>query len=107
MHARSMSRIGVVPALALLLLGGVVSTQVPAPQGVPVANPVAPTPAALAAGRKAYDTNCASCHGNRAQGAEKAATPISIIQEQGGKQPPDLTDAATDHGSGDAAVFTV
>ena len=40
----------------------------------------------------AYDTNCAACHGNMAQGAVKAGVVISIIQEQGGKQPPDLTD---------------
>ena len=29
-----------------------------------------------------------ACHGNMAQGAEKAGVLISIIQEQGGKQPP-------------------
>jgi len=30
---------------------------------------------------------------------------ISIIEEQHGKQPPDLTDDQWDHGSSDAAVF--
>ena len=30
-----------------------------------------------------------------------------IITEQGGKQPPDLTDAAWDHGSTDTEIFTV
>ena len=57
--------------------------------------------------KRLYDTNCASCHGNRAQGAVKAGTRISIIEEQRGKQPPDLTDAEWDHGSSDAAIFRV
>ena len=71
------------------------------------ANPLPATPAVIAAGRQAYDINCAGCHGPRAQGAVKAGTPISIITEQGGKQPPDLTDAQWDHGSSDAEIFTV
>ena len=33
------------------------------------------------------------CHGTKAQGAAKAGVTISIIPEQGGKQPPDLTDS--------------
>ena len=57
--------------------------------------------------QKAYDVNCASCHGNLAQGAEKAGIVISIIQEQGGKQPPDLTDDKWDHGSTDGEIYTV
>jgi mono/diheme cytochrome c family protein len=51
-------------------------------------NPVVSTLESLAAGKKAYDTHCAGCHGNRAQGAERASVLISIIQEQGRKQPP-------------------
>jgi len=70
-------------------------------------NPVAPTPESLAAGRKAYDTNCAACHGDMAQGAQKAGVIISIIAEQGGKQPPDLTDDQWDHGSTDGEIFAV
>jgi pimeloyl-ACP methyl ester carboxylesterase/mono/diheme cytochrome c family protein len=70
-------------------------------------NPVASTPASIAAGKRAYDANCAACHGGLAQGAVKAGTRISIIEEQGGKQPPDLTDDQWDHGSGDGDVFTV
>jgi mono/diheme cytochrome c family protein len=68
---------------------------------------VASTPASIAAGKLAYDANCAGCHGPKAQGAVKAGTPISIIQEQGGKQPPDLTDDAWDHGGSDGEIFTV
>jgi len=70
-------------------------------------NPVASTPASIAAGKRAYDINCSGCHGNKAQGSVKAGVVISIIQEQGGKQPPDLTDAAWDHGSSDSEIFGV
>ena len=70
-------------------------------------NPVASTPESIAAGKRAYDANCAACHGNLAQGAVKAGMTISIIEEQRGKQPPDLTDDQWDHGSSDADVFAV
>ena len=70
-------------------------------------NPVASTPESLAAGKRAYDVNCAACHGNRAQGSEKAGVVISIILEQGGKQPPDLTDDKWDHGASDGEIYTV
>lgn len=61
----------------------------------------------LANGRRLYAINCANCHGPRAQGAVKAGAEISIIAEQGGKQPPDLTDGVWYHGSTDAEMFTV
>ena len=64
-------------------------------------------PQALADGKRLYDANCANCHGDRAQGAVKAGFEISVIAERGGKQPPDLTDSAWDHGSTDAEIFTV
>jgi mono/diheme cytochrome c family protein len=70
-------------------------------------NPVASTSDAIAAGKRAYDVNCAGCHGNLAQGSVKAGVVISIIQEQGGKQPPDLTDDLWDHGSTDAEIYAV
>ena len=54
-----------------------------------------------------YGATCAACHGSQAQLAVKAGITISIIEEQRGKQPPDLTDDQSDHGSGDAEVFTV
>ena len=68
-------------------------------------NPVAATPESIAAGKTSYDANCAACHGNLAQGAVKAGVAISIIEEQKGKQPPDLTDAAWDHGSTDGEIY--
>jgi mono/diheme cytochrome c family protein len=61
----------------------------------------------VAAGKRAFDTNCVSCHGDRAQGAVKAGIKLSIVEEQGGKQPPDLTDDHWDHGSSDADIFRV
>ena len=64
-------------------------------------------PEALADGKRLYETNCASCHGPRAEGAVKAGVAISIIEQQGGKQPPDLTDSAWDHGSTDAEIAGV
>ena len=76
----------------------------------PAANPgksVASTPVSVAAGKRAYDANCAACHGNLAQGAVKAGMTISIIEEQKGRQPPDLTDEQWDHGSSDGEIFTV
>ena len=45
--------------------------------------------------------------GTTPQGAVKAGISISIIEEQRGKQPPDLTDAQWDHGSSDGEIFNV
>ena len=75
--------------------------------GTSARNPVASTPESIAAGKRAYDANCAACHGNLAQGAVKAGMTISIIEEQRGKQPPDLTDDQWDHGSSDSDIFAV
>lgn len=70
-------------------------------------NPVPPTAAALAAGKRTYDAHCAACHGDLAQGAVKAGISISIIDESRGRQPPDLTDDQADHGASDSEVFTI
>ena len=70
-------------------------------------NPVPSTPESLAAGKRAYDANCAACHGPVGQGAVKAGMTISIIEEQRGKQPPDLTDDQWDHGASDGEIFAV
>jgi mono/diheme cytochrome c family protein len=58
-------------------------------------------------GKRLYTINCGNCHGEAAQGAVKAGIEISIITERGGKQPPNLTDQAWDHGSTDAEIFTL
>lgn len=80
---------------------------VTSPSATNMTNPVASTPASIATGKRAYDANCAACHGNLAQGAVKAGLTISIIEEQRGKQPPDLTDDQSDHGSSDGDIFAV
>jgi mono/diheme cytochrome c family protein len=72
-----------------------------------IKNPVAPTTESIAAGKRSYGVHCAACHGSLAQGAVKAGMTISIIEEQKGRQPPDLTDAQWDHGSTDGEIFTV
>ena len=72
-----------------------------------VGNPVPSTPASIASGKRVYDGSCAACHGSRAEGAVRAGTPLSIIEEQRGRQPPDLTDEQWDHGSTDAEIFRV
>ena len=92
---------------AILILGGVArSQQAGNPAAAAVQNPVPATPESLGVGKRAYDENCAACHGPKAEGSVKAGVVISIIQEQGGRQPPDLTDAAWDHGSTDGEIFT-
>jgi mono/diheme cytochrome c family protein len=83
--------------------GGNTTNQEPAT----LTNPVASTPESIAAGKKAYDANCAACHGNMAQGAVKAGISISIIEEQGGKQPPDLTDDQYDYGASDEEIYRI
>jgi mono/diheme cytochrome c family protein len=107
MNTHSICGVTAFAGLAIVLLGPGVSTQEPKnPSAAALRNPVAVTPESIAAGKTAYDANCAACHGNMAQGAERAGIVISIIQEQGGKQAPDLTDDKWDHGSTDGEIFT-
>jgi mono/diheme cytochrome c family protein len=77
------------------------------PQAAALKKPVPATPASIAAGKAVYDAVCAACHGDRAQGAVKAKLSISIIEEQGAKQPPDLTDDQWDHGATDGEIYAV
>ena len=94
-----MLRIASVLATSMILVVAISTSaqaQTPAPTG----------PQPLAEGKRLYDVNCANCHGARAQGAVRAGNEISIIAERGGKQPPDLTDPAWDHGATDSAIFT-
>ena len=108
-----MRRHSLLPLAACVLAGitvalrGLAGQEGGNPDAARLRNPVAPDPASLAAGKTAYDAYCAGCHGNRAQGAEKAGVLISIIQEQGRKQPPDLTDATWDHGATDGDIHAV
>ena len=97
----------VVLAFILSATGAGLRSNQPPPQPAAAAlkNPVAPTAESLAAGKRAYDLNCAACHGAQGQGSVKAGVSISIIAEMGGKQPPDLTDDEWDHGSSDGEIY--
>jgi mono/diheme cytochrome c family protein len=78
------------------------------PEAAKVKNPVASTPESIAAGKKLFaSAGCAGCHGASAEGAEKAGIIISVIEDTGGKQPPDLTDDTWDYGSTDGEIFAV
>ena len=105
MHSRHATTL----VLVTVVIGGVavIARGLQNPEAAKLTNPVAATPETLGVGKRAYDTNCAACHGNLAQGSAKAGIAISIIAEQGGKQPPDLTDGQWDHGSTDGEIFTV
>src|SRR5262245_31302146 len=109
MHIQSRLGHAALIVLATAVVGGglLARQRVQNPDAATLVNPVPATPAALTAGKQVYDTNCAACHGNRAQGAVKAGVVISIIAEQGGRQAPDLTDDQWDHGSTDGEIFTV
>ena len=73
------------------------------PEAAKIKNPVASTPESIAAGQKQFQTLCAGCHGKDARGG----LVISVIEDRGGNQPPDLTDEKWDHGSSDGEVFTI
>jgi mono/diheme cytochrome c family protein len=72
------------------------------PEAATIKNPVPATPESIAAGKTTFSTMCASCHG--AEG--KGGIVLSVIEDRGGNQPPDLTDAKWDHGSSDGEIFT-
>jgi mono/diheme cytochrome c family protein len=73
------------------------------PEAAKIKNPVAATPESIAAGQKTFQTLCAGCHGKDAKGG----IIISVIEDRGGTQPPDLTDEKWDHGSSDGEIFMV
>jgi high-affinity iron transporter len=64
-------------------------------------NPVKPTPESIAAGKKLYDAQCASCHGASGMGDGKMAANIPD------PKPSNLADADWKHGASDGEIFTV
>jgi mono/diheme cytochrome c family protein len=72
------------------------------PDAAATKNPVKATPASIAAGKKLYDTQCATCHGESGKGDGKMAASITT-----GPKPSDLTDASWKHGSTDGEIFTL
>jgi mono/diheme cytochrome c family protein len=91
-------------ALALGLFGLVAAAQQPQPGNHPGAakmkNPVTSSPASIAAGKKLYDAQCASCHGTTGKGDGKAG---SLLKPT----PSDLTDTDWKYGQTDGEIFTV
>src|SRR5262245_15585573 len=65
------------------------------PEAAKVKNPVEATSESIAAGRRAYQRWCRSCHGAEGKGDGGAA----------GAVPADLTDAKWDYGSSDGEIF--
>jgi mono/diheme cytochrome c family protein len=70
-------------------------------EAVKLQNPVKPTADSVAAGKKLYDTQCATCHGVSGKGDGKMAASLNP------PKPPDLTDASWKHGSTDGEIFTL
>ena len=66
-----------------------------------VKNPVKSSPESIAAGKKLYDTQCATCHGTAGKGDGRMAAAMTE------PKPSDLTDATWKHGSTDGEVFTL
>jgi mono/diheme cytochrome c family protein len=90
----------------LFLAGSVIARQANGkgdPEAAKIKNPVASSPESIAAGQKQFLALCAGCHGKDAKGG----ITISVIEDRGGNQPPDLTDDKWDHGSSDGEIFTV
>ena len=78
-------------SLGLFTLAAVAQQQHPAgahnhPDAAKMKNPVAASPASIAAGKKLYDAQCASCHGTSGKGDGKAGALLKPL-------PSDLTDA--------------
>jgi mono/diheme cytochrome c family protein len=92
---------GAVAGAAILLAGSAAVAEQAggrSPETAKMKNPVAANPNSLAAGKKLYDAQCASCHGTSGKGDGKAGAMLK-------PPPPDLTDGEWKHGSSDGDVF--
>jgi mono/diheme cytochrome c family protein len=70
------------------------------PEAAKLKNPVRATDTSIAAGKKLYDAQCASCHGTTGKGDGKGGALL--------KPPPsDMTDANWKHGSSDGEIFVL
>ena len=83
---------------ASLGLAGQNSATKGATKAAALKNPVASTPASIAAGQALFQKYCRFCHGADAKGDGPQAPKDT--------HPPNLTDDKWDHGSTDAEIFT-
>lgn len=87
--------------LLLVLLVGLQSPTAPRkggnPEAAKIKNPVAATPASLAAGKRVYQRLCIKCHGPEGKGDGEAAV---------GAQPADLVAGPWEFGSSDGEFFS-
>ena len=70
------------------------------PAAAKLQNPVAANPASIAAGKQAYDKQCAGCHGDTGKGD-------GSMGEELNPKPANLVDADWKHGSTDGEIFVV
>jgi len=66
-----------------------------------ILNPVAGTPASIAAGKTEYKARCVSCHGETGKGDGKSGS------KGMDPKPSNLTDSTWKHGSSDSDIYTV
>ena len=79
-------------------IAGQTTTTKGAAKAAALKNPVAATPASIAAGQASFQKYCRFCHGADAKGDGPQAPKDT--------HPPNLTDEKWDHGSTDAEIFT-
>jgi mono/diheme cytochrome c family protein len=92
-------RLATMAALSLGVFTFVAAAQPKQSSGA-VKNPVASSPTSIAAGKKLYDSQCASCHGAAGKGDGKAGAMLKPT-------PSDLTDTDWKHGQTDGEIFTI
>ena len=71
------------------------------PEARALTNPVAATPASVAAGGELYTRHCAACHGPTGRGDG----PLAAATAAYGVRPSNLTDATWRHGGSDGEIF--
>jgi cbb3-type cytochrome c oxidase subunit III len=70
------------------------------PEAAKLKNPVAADATSIAAGKQAFEKNCANCHGKTGVGDGMMGAELN-------PKPSNLTDADWKHGSSDGEIFTV
>ena len=71
------------------------------PEAQGLANPIAATPASVAAGAARYRTHCATCHGPTGRGDGRLAAAAAAY----GARPSNLADTTWRHGGSDGEIF--